>query len=369
MKTFRILKIAFLISVVGSGMWGCGTPEEGPNTVKLKMPKIENQSQALIDFFANSGDFANSPDAPFIIKADEVEANKGQYLLLDIRYHEDYVAGHIDGAINIDRENIIHFLKTFNRFQYDKIIVIDNTGQGAAYVVGILRALGYGNAFAMKFGMSVWNNKFAYNWTENVGDRFKEFTTNKPTPKGPSKKYPELKTPGKTISEILEHRAHAEINANYSVTIESLVENMKDYYIINYWPQAMYDEIHLTGAIWYGPKTSMKPNTDLSTLPTNKKILVYCYTGQTSSSLVAYLRILGYDAYSLRYGFNSFRHKDAISNGWSGFVAVEEIHNFALIEGENPSKIEESKSNKINHPDLGFKHRDVVQPDPKLVCD
>lgn len=364
-----LLKIGLLITVVNISMWRCTAPTNEISRVELQMPKIQDQTTTLLSFFEKSGDYINSPESPFLIKADDVDENKDNYLLLDIRYHEDYVAGHIEGALNIDRENIISFLKTFNSLQYEKIVIIDNTGQGAAYVVSILRALGYGNAYAMKFGMSVWNPKFESGWTGQIGNRYSEYTTDKNTPKAPVGKFPIIKTKGKTISEILEIRAQEEINFNYSVTIESLISNLDGYYIINYWPKARYDETHLKGAIWYNPKSSMKMSGELNTLPTNKKILVYCYTGQNSSAVTAYLRLLGYDAYSLRFGFNSFGNKEAISNGWSGFIASEEVHNFDFITGEKASKEEEAKSNKITYPDLNFKHREVVHPNPKTICD
>jgi len=39
-----------------------------------------------------------------------------------------------------------------------------------------------------------------------------------------------------------------------------------------------------------------------SQLPEDKKIIVYCYTGQTAGQTVAILRLLGYDAVSLNSG-------------------------------------------------------------------
>jgi rhodanese-related sulfurtransferase len=48
----------------------------------------------------------------------------------------------------------------------------------------------------------------------------------------------------------------------------------------------------------------MKLSADLKTLPTDKTIVVYCYTGQTSANLAAYLRLVGYDAKSLKFGTN-----------------------------------------------------------------
>ena len=43
-------------------------------------------------------------------------------------------------------------------------------------------------------------------------------------------------------------------------------------------------------------------------LPTDKPLLVYCNSGLHSSFVVAFLRLLGYDAYSLKYGANGFMH-------------------------------------------------------------
>ena len=46
----------------------------------------------------------------------------------------------------------------------------------------------------------------------------------------------------------------------------------------------------------------------LNLLPTDKTIVVYCYTGQTSNQVMTYLRMLGYDAASLSYGVNGFAY-------------------------------------------------------------
>ena len=62
-------------------------------------------------------------------------------------------------------------------------------------------------------------------------------------------------------------------------------------------------------------------------------------------------------------------HKDAIANDWHGFVAKEKLHDYAIVLGENPSKKKKAKANTIKNPDLNFKHRVVVQPNPDEVCD
>ncbi|HCJ57468.1 MAG TPA: sulfurtransferase, partial [Clostridiaceae bacterium] len=59
-----------------------------------------------------------------------------------------------------------------------------------------------------------------------------------------------------------------------------------------------------------------------NTLPKDKKIIVYCYTGQTAGQTVAALRLLGYDAVSLNAGMGTPATGDA---GWmnKGYPVVK----------------------------------------------
>jgi len=56
----------------------------------------------------------------------------------------------------------------------------------------------------------------------------------------------------------------------------------------------------------------MRLDEDLKTLATDKKVAVYCYTGQTSAYMTAYLRILGYDAKSILFGTNGMIYDKCI---------------------------------------------------------
>ena len=368
MKMYKNI-IGVLLLFISISFSSCTETVVENREATIDIPKIDNQSEAIANFFSLSGDYINGTKSPYLIGVDDVKDNLDKYLLIDTRYHEDYVKGHIDGAINVDREKIIGFLKSINIYQYEKIIIIDNTGQGAAYVASILRAIGYGTVFPLKYGMSAWSKEFAYHWANNVGDKGSSLVTKEVYKKPKKGKLPVMKNKGTTISEILELRAKAEIKYNFSITIDNLIPNMDDYYIINYWPKSAYSKAHLKGAHWYQPKKSINVNADLKTIPANKKILVYCYTGQNSSAVVGYLRLLGYDAYSLRFGSNSFMHQAAITNGWHGYIAKDKVNDYPLVAGDFPSKKKEAKANTIKNPDLNFKHREVVQPDPSEVCD
>ncbi len=73
----------------------------------------------------------------------------------------------------------------------------------------------------------------------------------------------------------------------------------------------------------------MDYDTFLNTLPTNKKIAVYCYTGQTSAHVAAYLRVLGYDAKSILFGVNGMAH-DTMPG--TVFDAATEVHDYTLAQ-------------------------------------
>ncbi|RLD47086.1 MAG: hypothetical protein DRI86_01340 [Bacteroidetes bacterium] len=361
--------IAFVLLISVVAITSCSSEPLESKAAKIDIPKISNQSEALLNLFTNSGDYINGVASPYLISAEDVNDYKDNYLLLDTRFHEDYVNGHIDGAINVDREMLIDFLKSINIYQYHKVVIIDNTGQAAAYITSMLRAIGYGSTYAMKYGMSAWNSKVTNQWNKNIGNKYDNYLTSEPTKKNKKGAYPAINTKGRTISEILELRAEKEIEHNFAITIDKLMENYKDYYVVNYVSESRYNIKHLKGSTWYQPKKSMNINSDLSTLPTDKKIVVYCYIGHQGSSLVAYLRLLGYDAYSLRYGVNSFMYNYSVKNKWPTYNEKNVVMNYELVLGEVPSKEVKAKANKIINPDLNFKHHEVVLPDPSEVCD
>lgn len=84
------------------------------------------------------------------------------------------------------------------------------------------------------------------------------------------------------------------------------------YYTVCYGSDALYSATgvfnpfsglgHPGGVVPYAPYSSLKSSNYLQTLPTDKKIGIYCYNGQFSASAAAYLRLLGYDAKSMLFG-------------------------------------------------------------------
>ena len=78
---------------------------------------------------------------------------------------------------------------------------------------------------------------------------------------------------------------------------------------------------HIEGAINIPFGKEMIP-AFMSELPKDKKIVVYCYTGQTAGQATAALRLLGYDAVSLNGGMGTAANAPS---GWAnkGFPVVK----------------------------------------------
>ena len=331
MKTAKLLLYSVLI---GSLIFtSCKKDEE---------EKID-ESQVLTEYLesANSPlgkDYVNS-DMPAIIGAAEVKTlnETNQVYIMDIRSAADFATGHIANAHNVAFADILTHIKNVNLDSYTKVAIVCYTGQTASYAASILRLMGYGKVYSMKWGMSSWNVAFN-RWSSNLSNTYASQFTSTATDKGAAGSLPTLST-GKTAGqEILEARAATIISEGFDpakITNATVFGSLSNYYIVNYWPAAQYAAPgHIPGAMQYTPKESIKLSADLKTLPTNKTIVVYCYTGQTSAHLTAYLRLLGYDAKSLLFGTNGMIYDNMVATGGMSVFKDTEIMGYDYVTGK-----------------------------------
>lgn len=344
-KYSGILMLAVLLSACS----GSDTPADQTSTI--------NEAEILLHYLEENGDIVNHPSVPFFINAEEVHNNlrATNYHVIDVRSARDFSRGHIENAVNIQPENILDYFE--NRIEpnsFDKVVVVCNNAHLSGYVVALLRMLGYDNTFNMRFGMSAWHDDIARRfWYANLSDDLLGKLETAPHPKKSPGKLPNFST-GKTNGyEILRARAQKALTINWeeiSIDFMDVLEEVEDYYVINYWPQALYDQGHLPGAIQYNPKKSFHSNEDILTLPTDLPIIVYCFTGQNAAYAFAYLALLGYEFRSLDYGANSFIHQTMISTQPPGrsFTPMH-VKNFPLIKAglENISTERSVPSEKV----------------------
>jgi len=331
MKKLNLLLLVLLIPAIA--LWtSCGDDTENTdaNSDTTKVVEV-NHTQLLLDKIVENGDFINTKKVPTMIKAEDVHANlENNFLVIDLRKAKDYAGGHIPGSVNLKLGDLVDYFDGNETEAFDKIVFACYSGQTASYAASAMQLLGYNNVYAMKWGMCSWNDKFANKWLENKSDKFAdqlEITANEKGAPGELPKFECVQTDG---AEILLARVNKIFNDgfhNVLIKAEDVFANPSDYYIINYWPENAYIVGHIPGAICYQPKSSLSKDADLLTLPTDKKIVVYCFTGQHSAFATAYLRILGYDAYSLKYGANSFMNTMMKDNEDLGHAFTEKAIN------------------------------------------
>lgn len=107
-------------------------------------------------------------------------------------------------------------------------------------------------------------------------------------------------------------------NLNY-VTPKELasmmeVEPDKLFLLDNRTPEA-YRKSHIPGAVNIWLKEVLHEK-NLELLPRDKKIVVCCWVGHTSSQLLAVLQLLGYDAIGLKYGMGESAIPGEQREGW-----------------------------------------------------
>lgn len=295
-----------------------------------------NEAEVLATFLESADsplgkDYVNS-DMPSIISATDVNNLNltGQIYIIDIRSATDFAAGHIENAVNLAAGDVLGHLDGMDLSPYEKVAIVCYTGQTAGFVTSILRLMGYDKAYSMLWGMSSWNTDFAGKWNDNVGNTYWSQFTTTATDKDPMGSLPSLSTGKTTGMDIFESRVNTVNTAGFGeakISAATVFGDLNNYYIVNYWPLNHYDIGHIPGAIQYTPKMDIALGTNLKTLPTDKTIVVYCYTGQNSAFLTAYLRILGYDAKSLLFGANGMMYDELTNQGighaWSASAIMD----------------------------------------------
>jgi len=341
MKRIRLLILFTLITVMFA-MYSCGgdETENNENTDTTDVVQV-GEFELLIKYIEENGDFINSESAPALISAPDLKTaiENEKVNIIDIRKARDFAAGQMDGAVNVKMTGLFDHMAALDAKSFDKIVITCYSGQSASYATTILRMLGYDNVFALKFGMSSWNKKFAQDkWLAKVSDIYAEQLQTEANPKLAAGGYPELSTGVKTGKEILEARAKKVLEAGFSgvlVKADDLMAMTEDYFVINYWPENIYNLGHVPTAVQYTPKKDFNSKAALNTLPLDMPIMTYCHTGQNAASVTAFLRVLGYDAQSLSYGANSLMNKMMIENEeiGKGFNA-KMVSNFPTITSE-----------------------------------
>ncbi len=89
--------------------------------------------------------------------------------------------------------------------------------------------------------------------------------------------------------------------------VQAMIKAKKtDFVIVDVRPNpAEFGNGHIPGAIQITVQDIFKPE-NLKKLPKNKKVILACVTGQTQNLPIVGLRAMGYDAYTMAFGYSAW---------------------------------------------------------------
>ncbi len=228
--------------------------------------------------------------------------------IVSVRSQEDYEKGHISGAHWV---NAKEFFKQENLdlLPMDKqIVVYCYTGQTASQIVSVLNMMGY-DAANLLFGFGSWamDADAGSKWFDETKSGF-----DYPVDTGPGIEHPivyELPTP---LGDTVQAAADAYFsNGTKNIAVDALYDNLNDGdtsndpFILSVRSAEDYAKGHIPGSIQIDV-AELFIEANLTRLPTDQQIVVYCYTGQTASQVTSVLNTLGYDAYNMLFGMQAW---------------------------------------------------------------
>ena len=268
-----------VLRALGYDAWSL---KSGMNNGWIPMVKAAAANAYFAEGFAN----------PVIKPADlftKMDAGE-ELFIVDIRQADVYGEGHLKGAYlaswGADLTAKVGMLPT------DKpVYIYCYTGQTAGQTVALLQMLGI-DAYSVQSG---YNNGIS---KEEGFEAYIDTTAN------------ELPDAGATFDPFLlpvvaQYFTDAADNGNFQIadTDAQALVDAGSVTFLDVRQADAYAEGHVKGAI----NIPFGAGMDFFDVPTDKQVIVTCYTGQTAGQTVAVLRMLGYNAVSLKGGMN---------NGW-----------------------------------------------------
>jgi rhodanese-related sulfurtransferase len=233
----------------------------------------------------------------------KVDSFANYYFIIDLRNQTDYDNGHIKGAVNSTLADILNKAAGATK----PILVVCYTGQTAGHGVVALRLSGYPDAKVLKWGMCGWRADLSSKWNDATGDAAIGnpnwlMTPALATPTTFSDPTLSVSGDGATM---LATRVTEMLNGGFNgIEATDVLGTPANYFINNYWDMTAVDDYgHIDGAFRINPLTI--ENGQMSNMDPNEVLVTYCWTGQTSSMITAYLKVLGFNAKSLMYGSNT----------------------------------------------------------------
>jgi rhodanese-related sulfurtransferase len=338
LKKVRIKLLFLFISLI---LFGC-LKDPQPTEMDYNL----SHSALLLHHIEENWDYLNNY-APSTISALSLFSSLNYFIVLDVRSKEKFDIGRIPNSINVKQDNLIFYFEQ-NLTDSTKAVIVSESGQLSGYLTCLLRIKGYRNVYSLNFGIASWHTDFAneiFAERSLISSEINTEMTNTNYAKHDFQPLPELKFENpQDIQKNLCDRINL-VSDDIFLSNNLIIEN-KIPVLICYGNFSLYnahptegedagrghpeDAIHYNHNVFEGI-SDLRSSNYLQTIPPDQYILIYSYSGQLSAFATAYLRILGYNAYSLKYGGSLFSYSRLLSNNNTSRYIFDEskIMNYA----------------------------------------
>lgn len=304
MKNVAALSLALLLSI--SAFAGC---TQNTDSAEGASPAGEAASEDAVATdpvaVAARSYFADLPEDKNMIFVPELfeKMDAGEeMLIIDVRSEEDYAEGHLIGAVNIPYATVGEHVEQIP--DNVQIYVHCYTGQAGSQTTVLLNVAGK-QVSNIQGG---WKNGIT---VEEGYEAYIETEANE-LPEGAYPVDPEILAAVQNFYAVAPNDDHANFNFPADELGELIEAGNDEYTIVSVRKAEDYEAGHIEGAINIPFGRGMEE--ELSELPTDKPIIVYCYTGQSGSQTMTVLRLMGYEAYNLNGGMGDAEKE----SGWLG---------------------------------------------------
>lgn len=290
----KIIVLLLALFVLPMAMFAEGQQDAPSNPV----------ADASAEYFA---DYPGSRIVPATKAFEAIDAG-ADVLFLDIRQPDVYAEGHLKGAVNVPWGP--ELAKAIDWLPDDQPIYVNcYTGQTAGQTTAVLNIAGF-NVSSIKYG---WNLGIAK--TEGF-EAYVETAANAAPEASGVRIDPAIKTAAMDYFNNLKSDPATPNN----IVAASKAMDVNDAVIVSIRTAEDFAKGHIEGAINIPFGENMQ--ADFDQLPMDKKVLVYCYSGQTAGQTVGVLRMMGYDAASIKSGMGT---AGTAGSGWGneGFPVVK----------------------------------------------
>ncbi|MCK4538136.1 MAG: rhodanese-like domain-containing protein [Candidatus Krumholzibacteria bacterium] len=303
----KVRHFLFLMVVLAVFVTGCSEDTTLP----------VDSGSILRDYMASENLDLDDMLIEWIIAASSVYPNQDNYYIMDLRSAEDFSLGRIENSVNTTLGTVV--ADAAANTQEKPILLVCYTGQSASHALVALRLSDYPDCQVLKFGFSSWTGDFD-KWTANtanIGTGHENWSTDA-TAALVEYENPPITATATSGSGILAERVAAMTAGGFKgIPAATVLAAPGDYFINNYWAEADVTTYgHIAGAYRINPLTI--EGAEFLNYDPEATVVTYCWTGQTSSVITAYLNVLGYNAISLKFGVNAMIFDALTGHFWPG---------------------------------------------------